>query len=410
MNTKLSYPKNKLKILLLEGVSKSSVDVLKKNGYTNIKYLEKALDDKELIEAIKNVHFVGIRSRTQLTAKILKHAERLMAVGCFCIGTNQVDLEHCRKNGIPVFNAPHSNTRSVAELVLAEMIALYRGMVDKSVAAHKGEWLKSATNSFEVRGKTLGIVGYGHIGSQLSILAEALGLRVIYYDKITKLQMGNAKQIENFDTLLKESDFVSLHVPAEEDTVNLMNRQKIRKMKKGAILLNASRGNVVDIKALTEQLKSGKLLGAAIDVFPKEPASAKEKFTSTLQGLNNVILTPHIGGSTEEAQVNIGIEVANKLVSYSDSGSTTGAVNFPSISLPQLVKRHRLLHIHKNIPGVLSEINTILADSQTNILGQYLQTLPDTGYVVIDVDKENVSDLFTKLSKVEGTIKCRVLY
>ncbi len=410
MNTELSYPKNKLNILLLEGVSKSAVDIFKKNGYKNIKYLDKALDDDELIKEIKKAHFIGIRSRTQLTAKILKHAEKLLSVGCFCIGVNQVNIDHCRKMGVPVFNAPHSNTRSVAELVLAEMVALYRGLVDKNEAAHKGEWLKSAVNSYEVRGKTLGIIGYGHIGSQLSILAEAFGIRVIYYDRVPKLPMGNAKQIENIDELLKESDFVSLHVPASDDTVDMMNKQKIKKMKKGAVLINASRGNVVDIKALVEQLKSGKILGAAIDVFPKEPASAKEKFTSPLQGLDNVILTPHIGGSTEEAQVNIGKEVAAKLVSYSDSGSTTGAVNFPAISLPQLVNRHRLLHIHKNKPGVLSEINTIMAESQTNILGQYLQTLPDTGYVVIDVDKENIAELFSKLSNIEGTIRCRVLY
>lgn len=409
MTQTLSYPKDKIKFLLLEGINESAVETLRQHGYSNIKTFKKALEGDSLIREIKSAHFIGIRSRTQLTAEVLKHAKKLMSIGCFCIGTNQVDLKNSLELGIPVFNAPHSNTRSVAELVIAEMIALYRGLVVKSGAAHKGEWLKTAVNSFEVRSKTLGIIGYGHIGSQLSILAEALGLRVIYYDTVPKLPMGNAKQVEMND-LLKEADFVSLHVPAAPDTVNLMNKTRLKKMKKNSVLINASRGNVVDLETLAELLKKGHILGAAVDVFPEEPKSNSDVFKSPLQNIDNVILTPHVGGSTQEAQVNIGKEVAAKFVQYCDLGSTQGSYNFPSLSLPQLEDRHRLLHIHQNVPGVLSKINQILADSNTNILGQYLQTMPEVGYVVIDVDKKNTQKLHQQLAEIEGTIRSRVLY
>ncbi len=411
MSQPLSFPKEKINVLLLEGIHKSALEHFQNSGYTSTTLLDRAMDEDELIEALKKTHFLGIRSRTQLTAKVLEKAEKLMAVGCFCIGTNQVDIDKARTLGIPVFNAPHSNTRSVAELVLSEMIFLKRGLVSKNAGCHKGDWIKSASGSYEIRGKKLGIIGYGHIGSQLSILAEALGMQVIYYDLEPKLPMGNAKQLPTLKEVMSESDVISLHVPASADTVNLIEATNLSYMKEHAILINASRGNVVDIDALADALKSKKIAGAAIDVFPKEPASKTEKFESPLQGIENVILTPHIGGSTTEAQVNIGKEVSFKLVQYCDEGSTQGSVSFPALTLPrQGSDRHRLLHIHENIPGILGSINKILADSQTNILGQYLQTLPDVGYVVIEVDGEDSSSLAQKLNNIEGTISCRTLF
>lgn len=411
MTQQLSFPKEKINIVLFEGIHESAAKVFGDHGYTNVTLLDKALDGEELHKMVANAHFIGVRSRTQITSEVLDHCEKLMAIGCFCIGTNQVDLEKARCLGIPVFNAPHSNTRSVAELVVAEMVMLLRGLGDKSKTCHQGGWGKSAKDSYELRGKTLGIVGYGHIGSQLSILAEAFGMRVIYFDVVPKLAMGNARQVGSLEELLSSSDAISLHVPAAPDTVNLIDAKRFSQIKKGAIFINASRGNVVEIEALAESLKSGAILGAAVDVFPKEPASKNEEFESPLRGLKNVVLTPHIGGSTMEAQLNIGIEVANKLVQYSDDGSTNGAVNFPALSLPrQGDSRHRLLHIHHNQPGVLSHINQILTDEKVNILGQYLQTLPEVGYVVIDIDCEGSQDVAEKLSQIEGTIRSRILF
>lgn len=411
MSNNLSFPKEKINVLLLEGIHNSAYEHFIQSGYSSTTLLDHALDENDLIEALEKAHIIGIRSRTQLTRKVLEKADKLMAVGCFCIGTNQVDLDAAREFGIPVFNAPHSNTRSVAELVLSEMIFLKRGLVDKNTGCHQGEWIKSAKGSYEIRGKTLGIIGYGHIGSQLSILAEAMGMQVIYYDLEPKLPMGNAKQLSSLKEVMEQSDVISLHVPASPDTVNLINSDNLVYTKQDAILINASRGNVIEIDALAEALKAGRLAGAAIDVFPKEPASKDEKFTSPLQGLGNVILTPHIGGSTMEAQVNIGKEVSYKLVQYSDEGSTQGAVNFPALTLPrQGSDRHRLLHIHKNIPGIMGHINQILAESKTNILGQYLQTLPDVGYVVIEVGDEQSPALAQKLMQIEGTIRCRTLF
>ena len=411
MNNNLSFPKEKINILLLEGIHNSAYQHFIDSGYTSTTLLNHALNEDELIEALPKTHILGIRSRTQLTQKVLAKAEKLMAIGCFCIGTNQVDLDAARSLGIPVFNAPHSNTRSVAELVLSEMIFLKRGLVSKNNGCHTGEWIKSAKGSYEIRGKTLGIIGYGHIGSQLSILAEALGMQVVYFDLEPKLPMGNAKQLSSLKKVMQLSDVISLHVPASPDTVNLINSENLAWTKAEAILINASRGNVIDINALAKALNEKRLAGAAIDVFPKEPASKEEKFVSPLQGIENVILTPHIGGSTTEAQVNIGKEVSYKLVQYSDEGSTQGSVNFPGLTLPrQGSDRHRLLHIHKNCPGILGHINQILADSKINVLGQYLQTLPDVGYVVIEVDGGESHKLAQELSKIEGTIRCRTLF
>ena len=411
MSQQLSFPKEKINIVLFEGIHESAAKIFGDHGYTNVNLLDKACDGEELIDLVRHAHFVGVRSRTQLTAEVLAHCEKLSAIGCFCIGTNQVDLNKAREMGVPVFNAPHSNTRSVAELVVAEMVMLLRGLGDKNKACHEGGWDKSANGSFELRGKTLGIVGYGHIGSQLSILAEAFGMSVIYYDVVPKLAMGNAKQVATLPELLGSSDAISLHVPAAPDTVNLIDAECFSHMKQGSIFINASRGNVVEIDALVDSLKSGQLLGAAVDVFPKEPASKNEEFISPLRNLKNVILTPHIGGSTLEAQYNIGIEVSNKLVQYSDDGSTNGAVNFPALSLPrQGDTRHRLLHIHKNVPGVISSINQVLTEAKVNILGQYLQTLPEVGYVVIDIDRDGSDVIADQLAGIEGTIRSRILF
>ncbi|WP_275286487.1 phosphoglycerate dehydrogenase [Halomonas elongata] len=407
---KTSLDKSKIKILLLEGVHQSAVDNFLNAGYTNIEHLSTSLDEESLIEKIRDVHFIGIRSRTQLNERVFAAAEKLVAVGCFCIGTNQVDLDAALVRGIPVFNAPYSNTRSVAELVLAESIMLLRGIPEKSASAHQGGWLKSARNAHEARGKTLGIIGYGSIGAQLSVLSEALGFDVIYYDVVTKLGMGNARQVGSLEELLARADIVSLHVPDLPSTRWMIGEEQIGLMKPGSILINASRGSVVVIEALAEALRAGRLNGAAIDVFPVEPKGNNEEFVSPLRGLNNVILTPHIGGSTLEAQENIGIEVSEKLVTFSDNGTTITSVNFPEVALPAHPGKHRLLHIHENVPGVMSEINRVLSEDDINILGQYLQTNERIGYVVIDVDKEYGPRALEALSKVTHTLRVRVLY
>ncbi len=405
-----SIDKSKIKILLLEGVHQSAVDNFKAAGYTNIEYHAASLPEEQLKESIKDAHFIGIRSRTQLTEEIFDAAEKLVAVGCFCIGTNQVDLKAAMIRGIAVFNAPYSNTRSVAELVLAESIMLLRGVPEKNAVCHRGGWLKSAKNSFEIRGKTLGIVGYGSIGSQLSVLAESLGMKVIYFDVVTKLPLGNAEQVGSMKELLNTADIVSLHVPETEATKWMMGPEQFAEMKQGSIFLNAARGTVVDIDALAEVIRSGKLLGAAIDVFPVEPRSNDDEFISPLREFDNVILTPHVGGSTMEAQENIGVEVAEKLIKYSDNGTTTSAVNFPEVALPSHPGKHRLLHLHENVPGVLSEINKVLSDNGINISGQFLQTNEKVGYVVVDVEKEYSPQALDAIRTVAGTIRARVLF
>ena len=407
---KTSTDKKKIRFLLLEGIHPSAVKVLKAAGYSHIEVLSGALDGDALLAKIADAHFVGIRSRTQLTAEVLAHAHKLAAIGCFCIGTNQVDLNAARERGIAVFNAPYSNTRSVAELVLAEAILLLRGVPEKNAVAHRGGWLKSADNAYEIRGKTLGIVGYGSIGTQLSVLAEGLGMQVVFYDVITKLALGNARQIPVLNDLLAVSDVVSLHVPELPSTQWMMGATQIGAMKPGSVLINASRGTVVEIEPLAQALKAKKLLGAAIDVFPEEPGSNKEAFESPLRGLDNVILTPHVGGSTIEAQENIGIEVAEKLVKYSDNGTSTSSVNFPEVALPAHPGKHRLLHIHRNVPGVLQQINTVFGANNINIASQYLQTHGDIGYVVIDIDAEQSDVALASLHDVTGTIRSRLLF
>ena len=407
---KISLDKSKIKFLLLEGVHQNALDVLKGAGYTNIEYHKKALDGEELIEAIKDAHFVGIRSRTHLTKEILEHAPKLVAIGCFCIGTNQVDLAEAKRRGIPVFNAPFSNTRSVAELVLAEIILLMRQVPKANMEVHRGVWNKSAAGANEVRGKKLGIIGYGHIGSQLSVIVEAVGMQVYFYDIENKLPLGNAQQVASLEELLSSCDAISLHVPENASTKNLMSAERIAQLKEDAILINAARGTVVDLDALATRLEANTLRGAAIDVFPVEPASINDPFESPLRKFDNVILTPHIGGSTAEAQENIGTEVANKFVKYSDNGSTLSAVNFPEVSLPANNNAKRLLHIHQNKPGILNKINQVFVDQNVNIAGQYLQTDPEIGYVVIDVQLEDSSEALKRLKEIDGTIKARVLY
>src|SRR5690554_6100537 len=485
-----SLEKSKIRILLLEGVHQSAIDTLNAAGYTNIEYLSHSLGEEDLIEKIADAHFVGIRSRTQLTANVFEAAKKLVAVGCFCIGTNQVDLQAATRRGVAVFNAPFSNTRSVAELVLAQAILLLRGVPEKSAKAHRGEWIKSAKNSYEIRGKKLGIIGYGNIGTQFSVLAESLGMDVYFYDVVSKLPIGNATQVGTLQELLNISDVVSLHVPetpatkymfkAEQfaqmkpgsilmnasrgtvvdidalaeslgmdvyfydvvsklpignatqvgtlqellnisDVVSLhvpetpatkymFKAEQFAQMKPGSILMNASRGTVVDIDALADALSSGKLLGAAIDVFPVEPKSNDEEFVSPLREFDNCILTPHVGGSTIEAQENIGREVAEKLAMYSDNGTSVSSVNFPEVALPSHPNQHRLLHIHENVPGVMSEINQVFSENSINVCGQYLQTKEDIGYVVVDVDKAYGELALEKLRQVKGTIRCRVLF
>ena len=407
-----SYPRQDIKVLLLEGVSASAVENFRRAGYSQVELHAKSLPEDELKRRISDAHIVGIRSRTQLTAEVLAQAKRLIAVGCFCIGTNQVDLGAARKLGVPVFNAPYSNTRSVAELVIAEAIMLLRGIPQKNALCHRGGWTKSASGSYETRDKVLGIVGYGHIGTQVGVLAESLGMRVIFHDIETKLALGNARAVSSLDELLERADVVTLHVPETPATQLMIRREQLAKMRAGAMLINASRGSVVDIDALAAVLRAGHLTGAAVDVFPLEPKGNDDPFVSPLIGLDNVILTPHIGGSTLEAQDNIGIEVASKLVRYSDNGSTLSAVNFPEVALPEHPHSRRLLHIHRNVPGTLSRINELFSAGNINIDAQFLQTDGEVGYVVIDVsaDEAQANELKTKLAAIPGTLRSRVLY
>ena len=409
---KLSFDKRRIKFLFLEGIHEKAEEVLTADGYPTVKSLPKSLAGDALKTALKDVHFLGIRSRTELTAEILAAAPKLTAIGCFCIGTNQVDLGAAAKRGIPVFNAPYSNTRSVAELVLGEIIMLLRGIPEKNALVHRGGWSKNAAGSVEVRGKTLGIVGYGHIGTQLGILAEHIGMRVIYYDVQGKLPLGNARPIAKLAQLLADSDVVSLHVPETPQTKNLIGRAQLALMKPGSHLINAARGTVVDIEALADALARSHLAGAAIDVFPVEPKGNDEEFLSPLRRFDNVILTPHIGGSTVEAQANIGTEVAEKLTRYSDNGSTVTAVNFPEVNLPEHTGtgKCRLLHIHRNVPGVLAHINERFSRHRVNISAQYLQTTEHIGYCVMDVDTAASQVAIDELQSVPGTIRARVLY
>lgn len=406
----LSYPKENIKILLLEGIHSSAVENFKKHHFTSIETHDVALSEEELLDKIKDVQVIGVRSKTQVTEKVIQKASKLKAIGCFCIGTNQVDLEAAMMAGITVFNSPYSNTRSVAELVIAESIMLMRRIPLRNKKAHDGIWLKDAQRSYEVRGKSIGIIGYGHIGSQVSVLAENMGLNVFYYDIEPKLPMGNATRVESLDELLGRSDIVTLHVPATPQTEMMMNSERINQMKEGSILLNLSRGSVVDISALRDALESGQLAGAGIDVYPQEPESKGETFRTELQHVPNVILTPHIGGSTIEAQYNIGQDVSNKLIQLIDNGTTVGSHSLPPLNLPVQKNAHRILHIHKNKPGVLSEINRCLSDMDINILGQYLKTNEMIGYVVLDIDKQHDDQLLEELKKVKHTIKTRILY
>ena len=410
--TRTSFPKQDIRVLLLEGVSQSAVDAFHEAGYSLVDRRDKSLSGDALKEAIAGAHLVGIRSRTQLDAGALEHARRLIAVGCFCIGTNQVDLEAAQLAGIPVFNAPYSNTRSVAELVIAETILLMRGVPRRNAECHRGGWSKNAAGSREVRGKTLGIVGYGHIGTQVGLLAEGLGMQVLFHDVETKLALGNARAAASLDDLLARSDVVTLHVPETPGTRGLIGAAQIAAMRPGAHLVNASRGTVVDIDALARALRQGHLGGAAVDVFPVEPKGPDEAFESPLRGIDNVLLTPHVGGSTLEAQDNIGLEVAAKLIRYSDNGSTLSAVNFPEVALPGHEGSRRILHIHRNVPGVLSQANEVFSEHGINIDGQYLRTDASVGYVVMDVTatEQQAAGLRAALAGIPGTLRTRVLY
>lgn len=408
--SKISLDKNKIKFLLLEGVNESAVKVLNEAGYTNVEYHKTALAENELIDKASDVHFIGIRSRTQLTREVLQQCPKLMSIGCFCIGTNQVDLEAAQESGICVFNAPYSNTRSVAELVISEAILLLRKIPEKNKSCHDGGWPKSAEGAYEIRGKTLGIIGYGAIGSQVSVMAESLGMKVLFYDTVTKLPLGNAVQVASLPELLANSHIVSLHVPETAVTRNMIGAEELKEMKQGSILINASRGTVVDLDALAERIQAQHVSGAAIDVFPAEPKSNSDEFVSPLRGLDNVILTPHVGGSTQEAQANIGMEVAEKLVKYSDNGTTTTSVNLPEVALPKHTDLHRLLHIHRNVPGVIAAVNQVFSENNINVSGQYLQTNEKLGYVVLDVDSTYSDLALEKLRSIDGTIRCRVLY
>jgi D-3-phosphoglycerate dehydrogenase len=411
MSERLSLPKERIRILLLEGIAESGVASLAERGYTQVTRQKTALEGAALAEALKGVHLLGIRSRTQLTEYALQAADRLIAVGCFCIGTDQVDLAAAKRLGVPVFNAPFSNTRSVAELVMGEIVMLLRGITGKSNAAHAGIWDKSAENSREVRGKTLGIVGYGNIGSQLSALAEAFGMRVVFHDIVPKLERGSAAGTPTLHDLLAQADVVTLHVPDTPDTVKLIGGAELAAMRPGAILINNSRGRVVDLEALADALKRGHLAGAAVDVFPVEPKRNTDPFVTPLQGIANVILTPHIGASTIEAQDRIGEEVARKLADYSDSGTTLGAVNFPEVSLPARPRGTRFLHVHRNVPGVLAALNDTFRAGRLNIGAQYLQTDPEIGYVVVDADEVPAPEsLLAELRDIPGTIRARLLY
>jgi D-3-phosphoglycerate dehydrogenase len=405
-----SYPKEKINILFLENISDTAVKQFRDAGYTNVKKLGGALSEDQMINEIKHIHLLGIRSKTQVTRRILEQAGKLQAIGCFCIGVNQVDLKTATQKGIAVFNAPYSNTRSVAELVIGASIMLIRRIPDKNRFAHNGLWQKEAKGSYELRGKTLGLIGYGNIGTQVSILAESMGMRVKFYDVVTKLPLGNAEACRTLKELVSTSDIISLHVPETPQTKNLINKNLLKNFKRGSILLNYARGEVVDIDALAKALESGQLGGAAIDVFPWEPEKNGDAFTTPLQGLTNVLLTPHIGGSTEEAQQNIGVDVSHKLFNYLEMGISTGSHSIPELALPPQEGTHRILHIHKNVPGVLSSINNSLASKNINILAQYLKTNDNIGYVVLDVDKKISSNAFSLLKEVKETIKVRMLY
>ena len=405
-----SYPKEKINILLLENISDTAVKFFKDSGYTSVRKITGALSEEDLIREVKDVHLLGIRSKTQITSRVLDAAKKLQAIGCFCIGVNQVDLKYAKQQGVAVFNAPYSNTRSVAELVIGLSILLIRRIVDKNKAAHEGVWLKDAKGSYELRGKTLGIIGYGNIGTQVSVLAEALGMHVIFYDTVTKLPLGNAVARKSLKDLVSQADIITLHVPETNSTKNLINKNVIKNFKKGSILINYARGEVVDLEALAKALEDGQMSGAAIDVYPWEPEKNGDKFTSPLQGLPNVILTPHIGGSTEEAQQNIGEDVSNKLFQYLEMGGSIGSHTVPPLSLPPQEGAHRILHIHRNVPGVLSAINTAMADNKINIVGQYLKTNEEIGYVVLDIDRKISNTAVNLLKEVKDTIKVRLLY
>lgn len=409
LNTAISYPKNRINVLLLENVHPVAIELLKTEGF-NVETYHAALSEEELCEKIKNVSVLGIRSKTHVTAKVLEHANRLMVIGAFCIGTNQIDLKEATRKGIAVFNAPFSNTRSVVELAIAEMIMLMRSIVDKSVLMHQGKWDKSAKGSFEVRGKKLGLIGYGNIGTQLSVLAESMGMKVLYYDVEERLSLGNAVKCKTIKEVLEQADVISLHVDGRTSNANLIGADEFDLMKKGVIVINLSRGHVVNIHALKENILSGKVAGCAIDVFPHEPSSNNEEFVSELRGLPNTILTPHIGGSTLEAQENIGNFVPGKIMDYINTGSTSNSVNFPNLTLPILENAHRLIHIHNNVPGILAKINQVLADHGINIVGQYLKTNESIGYVITDINKEYDKDVISKLRAIEQTIKFRMLY
>jgi D-3-phosphoglycerate dehydrogenase / 2-oxoglutarate reductase len=410
MSSITSYPKEKINILFLENISNKAVEHFKNNGYINVKKIAGALNEEELIKELKNVHLLGIRSKSLITKKVLENAPKLQAIGCFCIGVNQVDLKAATKNGVVVFNAPYSNTRSVAELVIGLSIILIRRITDKNIAAHQGIWMKEAKGCFELRGKTLGIIGYGNIGTQISVMAESLGMKVHFYDVETKLPLGNATACKSIKEVVSKADIVTLHVPEMESTKNLINANILKHFKKDSILINHSRGTVVDLDALAKTLVNKHLSGAAVDVFPWEPEKNGDSFSSPLQSLSNVILTPHIGGSTEEAQENIGDDVSNKLFNFLEKGITYGSHTVPAISLPSPANTHRILHIHKNVPGVLGEINSSLYKNKINIVGQYLSTNDEIGYVVLDVDKKLSTTAFEVLKKVKETIKTRILY
>jgi D-3-phosphoglycerate dehydrogenase len=410
MTKTTSFPKEKIKLLMLEGVHPSALKFFKEQGYNDIEIQNAAMSENELLEKIQDVHLLGIRSKTYLSEKILISAKRLLGIGAFCIGTNQIEMNAAIENGIAVFNSPFSNTRSVAELVIAHCINLMRRVFEKSEAAHKGKWMKDSADSFEVRGKILGIIGYGHIGSQVSVLAENMGMKVIFYDIEPKLSLGNAVPVKTLNELLELSDIVTLHVPGHSTTQNMIDESKLKKMKQGSVLINYSRGDVVAMDDVKDSLEKNHLRGFAVDVFPFEPKNNSELFSCPVQGIPNVILTPHIGGSTQEAQENIGLDVANKLVSFLETGSSTGSLSVPALSLPVQQDTHRLLHIHKNVPGVLSEINGLLSKLNVNILGQYLKTNPQIGYVVLDIDKNTSPNVLEELRAVKNTIRVRNLY
>ena len=405
-----SYPRDKIKILLLENIAEKAVQELARAGYSNVRTLGGAVSEEELIRAVRGVHMLGIRSKTRVTRGVIEAADKLLAIGAFCIGVNQIDLQAATENGVAVFNAPYSNTRSVAELIIGLAVMLIRRIPDKNAAAHRGEWLKEAKGSFELRGKTLGIVGYGNIGSQVSNLAEAMGMQVIYYDVATKLPHGNAKQVADLKELLKRSHIVTLHVPSTPQTRGMVDASAIKSMRKGGVLINHSRGDVVDLGAVAKAVRSGKLAGAAIDVFPEEPEKTGDAFACELQGLPNVILTPHIGGSTEEAQENIGMDVTAKLIKYLDFGTSEGSHTVPPVSLPPQAGTHRILHIHRNIPGVLGDINSRLSMRNINIVGQFLNTNPEIGYVILDVESKLSKEAFEILRDVKGTVRTRMVY